>query len=485
MPDNSHLSDHIVDRMERLAEIGHWRWNVREKKLFWSKGVYKIHGLDFLEYSPTVDAAIDGYIEEDRYQVEQALNYAIENKAPFKVEARIKRPNDEIRHIVSQGECETDEDGELIAVFGIIQDITLIKQQEELYQLSAMASDAAIWDWDIAKDSLRWAGRSAQVLGYPINDNLPMSTADFYETMLHPDDIQTLKKAFENHFTKLDNLNIEVRLKRQDGTFEWFLSRAQAQFDELGKAIRVCGSMTSIQQVKDIQDKLEGSNSDLESFACMAAHEIKRPIRSIASYLELIQMKEKDLAAEPKDYIAKSIEIANETSHMVDEILEYASLQDAELTLSEINTDKVIKLIIRSMKEDIKQTGTRIGLGNLPVIIGDETKLKTVITNIIQNALKYTADKPPEIEINIFEDTDKWRFSFSDNGRGMSQKDADKAFVMFERADNIGNIKGTGIGLAICNRIINMHEGNIWIESKLNKGTTFYFTIPKDLEKKK
>jgi len=67
----------------------------------------------------------------------------------------------------------------------------------------------------------------------------------------------------------------------------------------------------------------------------------------------------------------------------------------------------------------------------------------------------------------------------------MSQKDADKAFVMFERADNIGNIKGTGIGLAICNRIINMHEGNIWIESKLNKGTTFYFTIPKDLEKKK
>jgi len=95
-------------------------------------------------------------------------------------------------------------------------------------------------------------------------------------------------------------------------------------------------------------------------------------------------MKEKDLAAEPKDYIAKSIEIANETSHMVDEILEYASLQDAELTLSEINTDKVIKLIIRSMKEDIKQTGTRIGLGNLPVIIGDETKLKTVITNIIQ-----------------------------------------------------------------------------------------------------
>jgi len=471
--------------MERLGDIGHWRWNLRNDALYWSPGVYYIHGLDFADYTPSIDAALDAYLPEERDEIEDILSTAVENLQDFAFEKRIKRPNGEIRHLICQGECEIDENTEeLIALHGVIRDITPIKQQQELYELSALGSNAALWDWDIVNDQLRWAGRSAQVLGYALNDQLPQSTKTFFAEILHEDDQDIVKNGLVNHFTQLDKFNVEIRIKRHDGDYEWFLSRAQAQFNEYGKAVRVCGSMTSIQDLKEAQNKLERSNSDLENFASIAAHEIKAPIRNIASYMELMNYAEDDLPETLKPHIQKSIKIANETSHMVDELLEYASLQDAKLNLSEVNLDQATKLIVRSMKEDIKNSKAHIEFGNLPTIVCDEHKITSLITNLFQNALKYRSDKTPEISLSVTEHENDWQYSIKDNGIGMEEEDTEKIFDMFARLSNARNVSGTGIGLNICSRIVELHYGQIWAESKLGEGSTFHFTISKHLDKK-
>ena len=160
MPTNAPLSKALIDRMERMGNIGHWRWDVNDNKVFWSEGVYHIHGLDFNDYLPNLDATLDAYLPEDRGDVEACLTHAIENQENFTFEKRIKRPDGEIRYVVSHGECEIDEDGNLVALFGIFQDITPIKKQEELYELAALGSNSALWDWDVKDDKLRWAGRS-------------------------------------------------------------------------------------------------------------------------------------------------------------------------------------------------------------------------------------------------------------------------------------------------------------------------------------
>ena len=472
--------------MERLGKIGHWRWDIKNNSLFWSQGVYDIHGIDFEGYQPDVDAALDAYVTEDRGDVEELLTRAIENKEDFKFEKRIKRPNGEIRHVIAQGECEfCPENGELISVFGVIQDITPIKQQEELYELSALGSNSALWDWHIETDELRWAGRSAQVLGYTLNSNLPQTTKHFFTDFLHEDDQEKLRNSFVNHFTKLDDFRVEIRIKRQDGSYEWFLSCAQSQFDDYGKAIRVCGSMTSIQELKEAQTKLEASNKDLENFACIAAHEIKSPIRSIGSYLELIRMEETDLNKKTADYINTSIEITNQTSYMIDELLEYASLQDAELKIEETNLEKMTKLIVREMKQEVKDSGAKISFKNFIDVQCDETKIKTVISNLIQNALKYRSEATPQIDISMQDNNDHWQFSVKDNGIGMPDKQASMIFEMFKRLDNAHAFEGTGIGLAICERIISLHDGKIWAESQQGTGSTFHFTISKHLNKKR
>ncbi len=483
MPKSKNPTEHILMRMERLANIGHWRWDVNTNELYWSQGVYDIHGLDFDDYKPSFDAALDAYLPEDRDEIEKILTHAIENKEDFQFEKRIKRPSGEIRHVISQGECDFDEKtGELIALFGVFQDITPIKQQEQLYELSALASNAALWEWDITEDKLRWAGRSAKVLGYTSKNQLPKSTHSFFNNYIHEDDQSLIIESFVNHFTTSDKFNIELRVKDNDGNYLWFLARAQAEFDNYGKAIRACGSLTSIQKLKEIQAKLERSNDDLEHYASTAAHEIKTPIRSIATYLELIRMEQGDLSPKLQDYFDKTLDISNNAGRMVDELLTYALLQDAKLSLKSVNLDRITKLIIRSMKDEVKACNAEITCGNLPSIQADSQKIMILITNLIQNALKYKSDAPPVITINTEEKDDHWEYSITDNGIGIPEDEAHKIFNKFERLSNIGEVSGTGIGLSICQRIIDLHGGKIWATPYKDQGTTFTFTIPKDLK---
>lgn len=477
------FSERILQRIERLGDIGHWRWDIASESLFWSSGVYRIHGLEFNEYTPTIDAAIDAYLPEDRIDVEEAISLAIEKKESFNFEKRIKRPNGDVRHVVTNGECETGENGELVAIFGIIKDISALKQQEELYELAALGSSAALWDWDVKTDDLFWAGHSANILGYEENKDLPNTTKNFLEELVHPEDREKIRTTITNHFSNHDEFSMQVRIKNADDSYSWFASRAQAQFNEIGYATRVCGSFSSIQELKEAQKKLEKSNTDLQDFAYVAAHEIKSPLRGIASYLELIKMSGDDIAPKTmSEYMEKSLEIANDMSHMVDDLLEYASLKDAKLSFGEVNLDKTLKLILRTMKEEIKTNEATIDFGTFPTAICEEAKVKHIIVNLIQNALKYKSDKKPHITITSGENETHWTFSIKDNGLGMPADKIDTIFKMFERLGNTGDIKGTGIGLAICERIAHLHNGKIWAESEEGKGSNFHFTLSKNLK---
>jgi len=469
--------------MERLGNIGHWRLNITDNHMMWSEGIYEIHGINFEDYTPSLDAVLDAYIPQDRNDVEEQLAEAIENKTNFSFEKRIKRPSGEIRHIITQGECETDAGGKVTALFGFIQDITPIKLQEELYELSALGSNAALWNWDIAEDTLRWAGNSANILGYPSNESLPKSTKDFYGDILHPDDGKVLKNALINHFTKLDNLSVEIRIKHSNGHYEWFLTRAQAKFNDFGKAISVYGSMSSIQELKETQEKLEESNADLTDFASVAAHDLKAPLRSVSGFLELLKIEYSDqLDEKAQDYIKTAVDGANDMTNMIEDLLEYASLKSNKLNLTTINLDTLVKLNIRQMKDTIKTTGANITLDTLPTLIGDEHKIKRLFINLIENAIKYRADRPLVIEIKHKETDNHHEFAIHDNGIGMPEDKIGTIFDMFTRLGHTQNISGTGIGLAICDRITELHQGQIWAESQMDKGSIFHFTLTKHLK---
>lgn len=482
MPSHKPYDTRLLTRIERIAHIGHWQLDLKTNDLFWSDEVRRIHGLDFKDYKPDVETAIDVYLPEDRQDVEDALKNAIENKAPFIFQKRIRRPSGEIRHVISQGECELDKNGEVIFVFGTFQDITALKQQEELYELAALGSNAALWDWDIQNDTLRWSGHSARILGFKNNDDMPKTTQQFSDDLVHPDDREKLAETFANHFKIREEFSIDLRIAKHGNNYQWFAARAQAQWDEDGRATRICGSLTDISTLKETQDKLERSNNDLEQFAATAAHDLKAPLRTISGFLEILKNKYADkLDEEALEYIDFSVKGAQDLGFLIEDLLEYAGLGTEGLNIKSVNLDTLTKTTIRMMKSTIKETGATFEIDPLPTINCDEYKIKSLLNNLIENAMKYKSNAPPTIKIKVNESAGDWHFAIQDNGIGMEQKNLDDIFLMFNRLHNKQDYSGTGIGLAVCKKIVELHGGKIWAESETGKGSIFNFTIPKNL----
>lgn len=469
-----------LSRIERIANIGHWYYDLKDNSLFWSEEVFRIHGLDFDDYTPNVDAAIDAYLPQDRETVELALSKAIEDKESFEFQKRIRRPGGEVRHVIARGECELDDKNTVTAIFGTIQDITKIKLQEELYELAALGSNAALWDWDVKKETLRWAGNSAEILGFKNKKDLPQTTEDFAIKLLHPDDRKKLNKAFVAHFKNQEEFAIDLRLSTTGKHYRWFKARAQAQWEANGRAIRICGSLNDVHDLVETQEKLAESNEGLREFATIAAHDLKAPLRSIGGFLQIL--KDKHIAAlgdEALEYLDYSINGANDLGVLVEDLLQYASLQADGITPTEFNLDKMLKRSLRTMKATIKEKNAKIDFEKLPTVICDEHKITRLFYNLIENALKYsTKTRTPHIEIGYKKKINNYQFHIRDNGIGIPPEKCEDIFLMFQRLHKKTDYTGTGIGLAICKKTIALHGGQIWVESELDRGSTFFFTIP-------
>ena len=474
------LEGKILESIERIANIGHWRYDLVNDSLYWSEEVYRIHGLNFDDYTPNVDVAIDAYLPEDRDYVEKALQEAIEKREPFEFEKRIRRPDGEIRYVSSRGECEIDFDGSVISIFGTFQDLTELRMREELYELAAISSGAALWDWDIKSDRLNWAGNSAEILGYTNKKDLPRTTARFFSELVHPDDHEYLKNAFTRHFKTREPFSIDIRLSRTNKNYKWFSSRAQAHWDMDNQAIRMCGSLYDIDLLKQTQGKLERSNNDLSQFATIAAHDLKAPLRAISGFLEILQNRYKDkLDEKANEYINFSVNGAAQMGELIDDLLEYARLKSDEVEFTQTELNPLIQNVIDTIIFSQSDPDIAIEVADMPPILADANKVRRVFHNLIENALKYKSEHPPKITIKAEDQEDIWQFSVQDNGIGIDPSKQDDVFLMFKRLHTKDKYSGTGIGLAICKRIVELHGGDIWVESEPNKGSIFYFSIPK------
>ncbi|MGH1399327.1 MAG: sensor histidine kinase [Alphaproteobacteria bacterium] len=474
------LETKILDTVERIANIGHWQYDIANNTLFWSDEVYRIHGLNFDDYTPSVEAAIDAYLPEDQAHVEALLQQSIEKAESFDFQKRIRRPDGEVRFIHAQGECELDFDGSVTSIFGTIQDLTELRTQEELYELAALSSDAAIWDWDIREDTLNWTGNSGEILGYTNPKDLPKTTDRFFSTLVHPDDHERLKKAFATHFKNRKPFSINIRLSSDKQNYRWFASRAQAQWNQNERAIRMCGSLYDITPLKETQEKLKRSNDDLSQFATIAAHDLKAPLRAISGFLEILQLKYyNDLDEQAHEYIEYSVRGAEDMEKLIDNLLEYSGINAEGLKHNEIDIDDLLDRIINTIPNKSKNKHITIHRTPMPTIKCDEHKIKRVFHNLIENGIKYCDAAAPTIHIKHEETEKNWLFSVHDNGIGIDPDKHNEIFLMFRRLHTKQDYSGTGIGLAICKRIVELHGGAIWLSSKPGKGSTFFFTVPK------
>lgn len=228
-------------------------------------------------------------------------------------------------------------------------------------------------------------------------------------------------------------------------------------------------------------EELERSNKDLEKFAYVASHDLQEPLRMVTSYMQLLERRYADqLDGDGKDFIRHAAEGAGRMRCMIRDLLDYSRITARGREFSEVDCEKILGKAETNLKVGIQESGAAITHKPLPKVSGDETLLLSLFQNLLSNSVKYRDEKPPRIQVSAVESEkgEEWVFSFRDNGIGIKPEHGERIFSIFQRLHRMDEYSGTGIGLAICRKIVEWHGGRIWMEPASGGGSVFKFTLP-------
>jgi len=234
----------------------------------------------------------------------------------------------------------------------------------------------------------------------------------------------------------------------------------------------------SEKRLKNTLVQLGRSNKELEQFAYVASHDLQEPLRMVSSFVQLLGDRYRDqLDDKARKYIHYAVDGAARMQILIQELLAFSRVSTRGLDFEKVDTDKLLVQAEDNLKVAIEEAAARISHDPLPIVLGDKSQLVQVFQNLLANAIKFCQGAPPEIKITAEKQGDMWMFAVQDNGIGIDRQYAEKIFVIFQRLHTREEYAGTGIGLALCKRIVERHGGAIWFESEVGKGTTFYFTL--------
>jgi signal transduction histidine kinase len=236
------------------------------------------------------------------------------------------------------------------------------------------------------------------------------------------------------------------------------------------------------EELLEAMKKLRKSNSDLEQFAYVASHDLQEPLRMISSFLQLLQRRyEGQLDVDADEFIGYAVDGSKRMQKLIEDLLAYSRITSKGKEFKYVKMDDPLEKALVNLKLSIDENNAKVvPNGSLPTVYGDYTQITQLFQNLIGNAIKYRSKIPPEIHISAMHNDDNlWLFRVRDNGVGIDPKYADQVFKIFRRLHTNEEYEGTGIGLAITKRIVERHNGQIWVESEAGKGSTFYFTLPK------
>ncbi len=413
----------------------------------------------------------------------------------FIIEHRVRRHDGTYRLFSVRALPLFDDLGQIREWVGVHADITDERQNHDRLQ----ESEARFRGLATALPQVIWSTRPDGQFEYtnpawddylgPVSTHLPADPAQLWERAMHPEDVLTILPEWHAATSAKQSFEFQARLKRaSDGSFRCFLCRSVPLLDSTGQVLRWFGSCTDVDEqsqrsneLRVSNEALRRSNTDLEQFAYAASHDLQEPLRMVALYTQLLGDEySQQLDDEARFYIAQSQKGALRMEALLHDLLAYALVSTApEAMESRTEAGDAVNDAVENLESLITRTGASVLTGKLPVVRMPAVRLTQLFQNLIGNSLKYRREGVrPEVAIAaIPQGPDRWLFSVKDNGIGIPPQYVDQIFGIFKRIHG-PEYEGTGIGLAICQRIVENAGGRIWAESEQGRGTTFFFTLP-------
>ncbi|MHB0956222.1 MAG: PAS domain S-box protein [Pirellulaceae bacterium] len=467
--------------------------------LHWNPVAREIHGFVSLEecqrrLAEFVDifqlSAMDGSILPlDQWPLARVLR----GEHLRDLEVHIRRVSSDWQRVFSYGgTLVRDADGQPLIAVITVNDITERKRAERALreseqQYRVVAEFTYDWEFWLRPDG-RYHYVSPSVERITGRCVTPETLAtDFLRLTVHPDDLDWRLEHMRQELAGEGPCETEYRIVRPDGEVRWIHHCSQPIRDGAGQFLGIRGSNRDTTERKRAEESLQRtandlarSNKDLEQFAYVASHDLQEPLRMVAGYLQLLSERYLGRLDEKADkFIGYAVDGAERMSGLIHDLLDYSRVNTRAEQFRDTCAEKTLDSALRNLRAAIEESGAAISHDPLPVVRADETQLAQLFQNLVGNAVKFRSPhRTAQIHISARQERREWLFTVQDNGIGFDEKYQDKMFLIFQRLHSRGKYPGTGIGLAICKRIVERHGGTIWARAEPGEGATFCFTIP-------
>jgi PAS domain S-box-containing protein len=329
-----------------------------------------------------------------------------------------------------------------------------------------------------------------EITGYAAHELLSMNLGE----ITHPDDAETEAPLARQLLAgEIPNYRLEKRYLRKDGAVVWVMHSASTVHDTTGRLLFGIAQVEDITERKRAEEglahanaelevraqELERSNLDLQQFAYAASHDLSEPLRMVSSYVQLLAKRYGDkLDSDAEEFIGFALDGVVRMQALIDGLLMYSRAGTTDYATDPVDCNEIMDATLLMLKTAIAERDAEVTYDPLPTVTGDANQLAQLLQNLVGNATKFVEEGPPRVHVSAEREGPEWHFRVTDNGIGIDPAHVERIFNVFQRLHGRGEYPGSGIGLAICKRIVERHGGRIWVESEPGHGSTFNFTIP-------
>ncbi|MEE9376899.1 MAG: PAS domain S-box protein [Candidatus Lokiarchaeia archaeon] len=377
-------------------------------------------------------------------------------------------------------------------IWSSVEDITEHMEAEDALRISeerfrSLVETTSDWIWEVDQNGVYTysSPKVKDILGYERDEIIGKTPFDLMPSQEAERVGQIFQKIIDiqEPFNALENINIHKDghnvVLETSGVPIFDFNRNFLGYRGIDRDITV--RKAAEENLRNLMEDLKRSNAELEQFAYVASHDLQEPLRMIASFTQLLEQRYKDkIDEDANDFINFIMEGASRMQGLINDLLAFSRVGTGGKPFKATDINEIIRDVKDNLKKLMEESNATITNDPLPAIIADKAQLTQLFQNLISNAIKFHRKGiPPNVHITGEVKKNKWIFSVQDNGIGIEKENFNRIFVIFQRLHKRNEYSGTGIGLAICKKIIQRHRGKIWVDSDPNKGSTFYFSIPR------